>query len=67
MIPECLRKDIEAILQEKKKQGVPTRSKFYPGTSHGWTIRGDPDDPKQAKDAADAFAEIVSWLKIYAA
>lgn len=58
-IPADLRKEIEAILDKK---ATPTKGKFYPGSEHGWTIRGDPKDPKQRDDAADAFAETVSWI-----
>ncbi|KAL0039957.1 hypothetical protein WJX79_000033 [Trebouxia sp. C0005] len=60
MIGEDLRKEIEAILAKKQ---TPTNSKFYPGMHHGWTIRGDESDPKQKEGAADAFAEMVAFLK----
>lgn len=59
-IDEDLRKEIESILESKT---FPTKGKFYPGCGHGFTIRGDASDPKQAKGAADAFAETVSWLR----
>lgn len=64
MIPEGFRKEIEEILAKKQQ---PTKGKLYPGATHGWTIRGDPSDSKQREDAADAFAETVSWLKTHAA
>ncbi|KAL3151298.1 hypothetical protein ABBQ38_013136 [Trebouxia sp. C0009 RCD-2024] len=64
MIPEDFRKEIEGIMAKKQQ---PTKGKFYPGCAHGWTIRGDPSDPKQRENAADAFAETVSWLKTHAA
>lgn len=66
MIPETLRAQIQAMLENIKQQGVPTKHKFYPGAKHGWTIKGDSTDPKQATDAADAFSEMVSWLKTHA-
>ena len=62
-IPEDLRKDIQGILDKKKS----SKNKFYPGSAHGFTIRGDPKDPKQQEDAADAFAEAVSWIKTHTA
>jgi len=61
-IGEDVRKEFEAILAKKK---TPTNSKFYPGMHHGWTIRGDDSDPKQKEGAADAFAEMVAFLKKY--
>ncbi len=61
-IGEEMRKELEAILAKKQ---TPTNSKFYPGMHHGWTIRGDESDPKQKAGAADAFAEMVAFLKKY--
>ena len=66
MLPKDLRTEIDAILASKRQQGMPTKSKFYPGAKHGWTIRGDPSDPKQAEDAADALSEMISWLNAHA-
>ena len=61
-IDEKFRKEIEAILAKKK---AATNSKFYPGMHHGWTVRGDASDPKQKEGAADAFHQMVTFLKEY--
>lgn len=59
-IPADKRKLYEGILD--KKSSV-TKGKFYPGSHHGFVIRGDESDPKQAEQAADALQEIATWFK----
>lgn len=59
-IPADKRKVFESILEKKK---AVSKGKFYPGSHHGFVIRGDGADPKQAEQAADALSEIATWFK----
>lgn len=61
-IPADKIKQFEGILGKKTS---PTKSKFYPGSHHGFVIRGDESDPKQAEQAADALGEIATYFKAY--
>lgn len=65
--PDELRKEIEAILENKKLQGVATKSKLYTGCWHGWMRKNDVLSSKQAEAKQDAFMELVLWLRGYGA
>jgi len=56
-------KEIEAIW--KKKESVPFKLKIYPGTTHGFALRGDHSDPHIAAAVKDALSQSVEWYKTY--
>ncbi|KAK9815250.1 hypothetical protein WJX72_000688 [[Myrmecia] bisecta] len=58
-IPASFRAEIQQVLPELK---TPTAFKLYPGTEHGFAVRGDITVPAVAAAADDAFAETLKFL-----
>ncbi|KAK9815770.1 hypothetical protein WJX72_009204 [[Myrmecia] bisecta] len=59
-IPAPFRKQIEETLPKLK---APAASKFYPGTEHGFGVRGDLNDQVVLDAANDAFAQALQFFK----
>lgn len=36
--------------------------KVFPGVSHGWTLKYDPDDESAVKFAEEAHSDMLNWL-----
>ncbi|KAK7264537.1 hypothetical protein RJT34_32146 [Clitoria ternatea] len=54
-------KQYEEILNAKKPE-VESLVKIFPGVSHGWTLRYDPNDPEAVKDAEKAHEIMLDWF-----
>jgi carboxymethylenebutenolidase len=39
--------------------------KIFPGVSHGWTLRYNPDDESAVKIAEEAHSDMLKWLTKY--
>jgi dienelactone hydrolase len=62
-LPEGKRKQVEAIMS--KKTDVPSTLKFFPGTRHGFAVRGDEDDPVVCKARVEALEVAIEHFKKY--
>lgn len=60
MIPDEFREKIQGILKTKS---FPTDGVYYPDQAHGWTLRGDDQDPKVGDAAKDAYARALKWFQ----
>jgi len=58
--PVPAQKQTEEILQ---KRGIPTVFKFYPGTVHGFAVRGDESEPQVFKAKVDALEQTVNFFR----
>lgn len=39
--------------------------KIFPGVSHGWTVRYDPEDAAAVKAAEEAHQDMLGWFQKY--
>lgn len=62
MLPESSRKLAEEILNKK---GIPNVFKLYPGTEHGFAVRGNENDENIKNAKQSAFEESVKFFKMY--
>lgn len=60
VLREAGRKQVKGILKEREN----VRSEFvlYPGAGHGFSIRADPKNEKQAEQAAEAEDQAINWF-----
>lgn len=49
----------------KRKKGIDANIKFYPDMNHGYSLRGDSNDPAVAAAANAAFQADLAFLKKY--
>ncbi|CAL5218920.1 g666 [Coccomyxa viridis] len=59
-IPDEKREKFQSILKTKS---FPAEGVYYPDQAHGWTLRGDDQDPKVGDAAKDAFARALKWFQ----
>jgi len=63
MFPAETREKAKEILD--KKSQIPYKLKVYPGTQHGFSLRGDVEDPLVRAAADDAASEAVQFFNTY--
>jgi len=69
----CAEKDIYLSLEKvkeieeiwKKKDSVPFKLKLYPGTTHGFGVRGDHSDKIIAAAVKDTLTQSIEWFNRY--
>jgi dienelactone hydrolase len=62
MLPGEKMVEAKRILDAKEGGGVH-EAVIYEGATHGFSVRGDPKDPKQAEMGMKAEDQAVSWFK----
>ncbi|KAH7407189.1 Alpha/Beta hydrolase protein [Cadophora sp. MPI-SDFR-AT-0126] len=61
-----LKGQVEAIHERERKEGrkVPEMEhKTYEPGRHGFSVRGNPDDPKERKILEDTVTQVLDWFK----
>ena len=61
-----LKGQVEAIHERERKEGrkVPEMEhKSYEPGRHGFSVRGNPDDPKERKILEDTVAQVLEWFR----
>ncbi|KNA12447.1 hypothetical protein SOVF_125940 [Spinacia oleracea] len=60
--PELVKQFEEALNAKPEVDGFV---KIFPGVSHGWTVRYDPEDAAAVKAAEEAHQDMLGWFQKY--
>lgn len=59
---------IEAIIEKRRRGGEPVpeiEHQVYTPGRHGFSVRGNPEDPAEKKALEDSLAQVLKWFAVH--